>query len=86
MHGRGRFESLAGCYEGEFVHGRFHGRGCYHWPSGAWYSGDWVDNKMHGHGSFTAADGRRWVGHFSNDHLVSRDGRWVAPPVRAQAQ
>ena len=42
---------------GEWLDGRFEGKGTYTWPSGATYTGQWKNGRKHGQGRFLWANG-----------------------------
>jgi hypothetical protein len=46
-------------YCGRWRFGRRHGRGVYHFSSGAAYEGEWRDGEMVGWGVYVSQDGRR---------------------------
>jgi hypothetical protein len=46
-------------YEGEWVEGRMHGKGCYWYADGSMYDGQWALGKMHGKGIFIYPNGNR---------------------------
>ena len=50
------------CYEGDFVNGKFHGKGKYTWANGNVYVGDWVEDCRHGKGTLRWKDGDVYVG------------------------
>ena len=37
-------------YIGEFVNGKKHGKGIYHYSTGGKYKGEWIHDKKHGYG------------------------------------
>ena len=49
-------------YEGDFVNGKFHGKGKYTWADGNVYVGDWVEDCRHGKGTLRWKDGDVYVG------------------------
>jgi hypothetical protein len=51
-------------YDGEWIEGKMHGRGVYHYSDGTIYDGAWLDGKMHGKGSFLYPNGNRYEGEF----------------------
>jgi len=50
------------CYEGDFVNGKFHGKGKYTWADGNVYVGDWAEDCRHGKGTLRWKDGDVYVG------------------------
>ena len=54
-------------YQGEFMNGRFQGRGTYTYADGGRYTGQWRDNKRSGKGMYTGPRGAKYVGEFEND-------------------
>jgi hypothetical protein len=60
--------SISDTYEGEFLDGKFHGKGTFKWQDGRFYSGrslignyilgEWREGKMNGKGLFRWKDGR----------------------------
>jgi hypothetical protein len=51
-------------YEGEFVNGKFHGKGIYTWPDGRRYEGEYENDKKHGYGSYYWPDGKCYEGYW----------------------
>ena len=49
-------------YEGEWVKNRFHGVGCYVWPSNSRYQGAWHQGQRHGFGVQTEPSGEKYEG------------------------
>jgi hypothetical protein len=67
-------------YEGEFVNGKFHGKGIYISYTGAKYEGDFILGKYHGYGVINFPDGSKHSGEWKsgNRHgkgtLLHKDG------------
>ncbi len=72
--GRGAYTGNQHRYVGEFLNGKMHGDGVFHWPDGRVYEGAFVNEKRHGRGKLTWPDGRVFEGNFVNDQ---REGRGV---------
>lgn len=72
--GQGTYTSNQHRYVGQFVNGRMHGAGTFHWPDGRIYEGSFVNEKRHGRGKLTWPDGRVFEGSFANDQ---RQGQGV---------
>jgi hypothetical protein len=52
---KGKLPFLDGCYEGDIVNGKPHGKGVYYDPQEeTYYNGDFVDGKMTGKGRYAA--------------------------------
>lgn len=49
-------------YSGEWLDGRFNGRGTYHFSNGDEYTGDWREGQRHGTGDYLLKSGCRYVG------------------------
>lgn len=45
--------------------------------SGAWYLGETLNGKMDGFGLYVGADGKVWVGHFSNGQKEESNGSYI---------
>ena len=56
---------LRNYYVGNFAKGERHGRGVFHYASGARYEGEWKSNLKHGRGTFTFKNGYSFTGNFS---------------------
>lgn len=54
-------------YEGDFVNGKFHGKGKYTWANGTYYEGDFANGDFNGYGKRTYDDGAVYEGEFEND-------------------
>ena len=54
-------------YEGDFVNGKFHGKGKYTWADGTYYEGDFANGDFNGYGKRTYDDGAVYEGEFEND-------------------
>lgn len=67
-HGQGRqiFGAGNANYDGDFVNGKKHGRGIYHWNMKEYYSGDFYYNKMEGQGEYHTKD-YVYKGQFKNN-------------------
>lgn len=61
-HGTGRHIDGPETYEGEWVDDMMHGKGSFHFASGAMYQGEWFENKFHGYGLYRWADGAVYTG------------------------
>ena len=69
FHGKGRLEEYDGSiYEGDFLDGRFDGKGKYSW-AGNKYKGEFRNGKFGGQGKLTLKDGHVYEGDF-------RDGKY----------
>ena len=68
MHGAGvlHFKKSGNVFSGNFINGRYDGRGIMKWASGCRYEGQWRASRMHGDGRYTDATGTVWVGKFYN--------------------
>eukprot|EP00658_Telonema_sp_P-2_P052901 TRINITY_DN4123_c0_g1_i1.p1 TRINITY_DN4123_c0_g1~~TRINITY_DN4123_c0_g1_i1.p1 ORF type:complete len:113 (+),score=19.71 TRINITY_DN4123_c0_g1_i1:52-390(+) len=53
-------------FSGNFINGRYDGRGIMKWATGCRYEGQWRASRMHGDGRYTDATGTVWVGKFYN--------------------
>ena len=53
-------------YEGEFLNGKFNGKGKYSYPDGQIYEGDYVNGVKEGNGKLTFPSGRIYEGPFVN--------------------
>jgi len=51
--------------QGEWVFGKRHGHGTYHYLDGGKYDGEWVDDKIHGKGTSTYPNGNEYDGEVS---------------------
>ena len=57
-------------YQGDFVDGKFHGRGKYYFAeSGKIYEGDFHENNMEGKGRLTLTDNSYYEGDFKNGKM-----------------
>lgn len=58
-HGEGQmfYADSGDLYEGQWQHGKKHGRGCQQYATGDTYQGNYVNNKKHGQGVYRYADG-----------------------------
>ena len=54
-------------YEGDFVNGKFHGKGKYTWANGTYYEGEFANGDFNGYGKRTYDDGAVYEGEFEND-------------------
>uniref|UniRef100_A0A7S1UWF6 Uncharacterized protein n=1 Tax=Grammatophora oceanica TaxID=210454 RepID=A0A7S1UWF6_9STRA len=61
-------------YSGEWLDGKFHGKGTYTWPNGGKYVGSYKNGLKHGYGVYVWADGNKYDGDFKNG---KRHGRGV---------
>ena len=61
-------------YEGDFLDGKFHGKGIYTIPDGGRFEGDFVDGKIHGKGIRHFPDGKRYEGDFVQGKI---DGKGI---------
>jgi hypothetical protein len=68
-HGTGSWSSEKGTikkYEGDWFHGKRHGKANVAYANGDKYVGDYAENQMHGTGKFTFANGATVDGRWSN--------------------
>lgn len=66
--------SDGGRYEGEWINGRYEGRGRCEWHDGRIYEGEWKAGMAHGVGVETYPDGR-----------IRHSGKWIKDePIREQ--
>jgi hypothetical protein len=54
-------------YEGNWINGRYHGKGYTCFASGDFYTGDYKSDHMHGQGTYCWKDGRAYAGEFCED-------------------
>lgn len=68
-HGQGylQYGNGGGWYEGEFAHGRPHGKGTRLKVDRSRYTGEWVQGKLHGRGEASFATGGSYAGEWKND-------------------
>lgn len=71
-HGVGTFVNGPESYEGQWENDQMHGRGVYHFATGARYEGEFQSNLFHGVGVYQWADG------------ASYDGAWHASRMHGQ--
>jgi TonB family protein len=64
--------SSSGTYNGEFLNGKPHGLGTWHYPSGAKYEGDVQNGLRHGKGSWVDSDGTTYVGEWEQNKWWGR--------------
>ena len=66
-------------YEGDFVNGKFHGDGVYHfYEEQKTYTGQFEDNMMHGQGTMVYADGSKYEGQFREGKKCGHGTRFFA--------
>ena len=53
-------------YVGDFVKGKFNGKGTYTYANGDKYEGEFVDGKFTGKGTFTCSNGKQFTGNLEN--------------------
>lgn len=69
----GRFDFEGSYYEGEFLDGKFEGKGKYYFAdSGKVYEGEFRDNSMNGVGVMVWPDQSRYEGEFQNGKMHGR--------------
>jgi hypothetical protein len=88
-------------YEGQWVAGKMHGWGKYHYADGGVYEGEWFEGKMHGRGSYVFANNNRYEGEWVQDvkegygvliyvNGEKYEGNWkvkfLSPPLGPQLQ
>jgi len=54
-------------YDGEWLHGKRHGKGTLNWSNGAVYQGTWKNDMLHGMGIFHLPSGLCYEGEFSEN-------------------
>ena len=57
LHRKGQYRFDGGQYNGEWIKGRYHGKGFLLFADGSSYTGDFADSVAHGNGKETAVDG-----------------------------
>ena len=70
-------------YEGEWRHGRHHGRGIGTSPDGGRYEGEWRWGRWHGQGVHTSPDGTRYAGELVDGERHGYGVRTTPGGVRA---
>ena len=63
-------------YAGDYLGGRYHGRGTLIYANGEKYVGEFRDGRRNGRGAYTWPDGRRYVGEF-RDGQPNGEGRYT---------
>ena len=86
MHGKGTWTYADGTefkvYQGEFLHGKRHGRGKITYTNGNSHDGEYAEDKEHGRGTFTFADGKVQIGHYEPGEPYVGHGVHVGQGVR----
>eukprot|EP01031_Cornospumella_fuschlensis_P035517 gene35517-43059_t len=73
-HGKGTytFSQDGESYDGQWNHGKFHGKGRYVYSNGDKYHGDWRDGYKHGYGVYVYAHGDVYEGDWQQDYKHGR--------------
>lgn len=51
-------------YEGNFLNGKKHGQGTYHYKTGGKYKGEWIEDKKSGYGIMEFANKDKYEGYW----------------------
>ena len=76
--GRQKIVYTNGEYDGEWLNGRYHGKGKFSFSNGETYEGDWVNSKRQGRGKSKFASGSTYEGEFYQD-LKNGKGKYSWP-------
>ena len=56
-------------YEGDYMDGKYHGKGKFTYLDGATYLGEWKNGRKHGQGTFSFPYGDKYVGEYKNGKM-----------------
>ena len=60
-------------YEGQFINGKFGGKGKYFYSNGDMYDGEWSNDKKNGIGKYVLNDGSEIEGEWKDDFPVKKE-------------